>query len=85
MSDGIQINGTETNNYRQFHVLDEITNDSDSNNSQSSDSDIPDEEIDKLLEDALKNKKKRSAGEAGLGRCLFEIFLEAIELGLFYF
>lgn len=55
------------NSYRQFHVLDEVTNDSDSNNSQSSDSDIPDEEIDKLLEDALCNKKKRSAADAGLG------------------
>lgn len=52
---------------RKFHLLDEVeNNDSDSRNSASSDSDIPDEEIDKLLEDAL-NKKKRTAGEAGLG------------------
>lgn len=51
---------------RQFHVLDEVANDSDTNGSQSSDSDIPDEEIDKLLEDALK-KKKRNAEDAGLG------------------
>lgn len=58
---------------RQFHILDEIANDSESNHSQSSDSDIPDEEIDKLLEDALcsKNRKKRSADEAGLGELLF--------------
>lgn len=54
----------------QFHVLDEVTNDSDDNASVLSDSDIPDDEIDKLLEDAFKNDKKRSAGEAGLGNLL---------------
>lgn len=62
--------GNNANNFRQFHVLDEVAaNDSDSDNLQSSDSDIPDEEIDKLLEDALcnKNKRKRSADDADLG------------------
>lgn len=51
---------------RQFHVLDEITNASDSNDSASCDSDIPDDEVEKMLEEALI-KKKRNAEEAGLG------------------
>lgn len=63
--------GTSNNNHhRQFHVLDEVTQDSDSNQSQFCDSDVPDEEIDKLLEDALINtRKKRNADEADLGKC----------------
>lgn len=71
MSDEVRTNGLEpTNNhhYRQFHILDEVTNDSDSHNSDLSDSDIPDDEIEQLLEDALKSKKKRNADEAGLGK-----------------
>ncbi|KAJ3620467.1 hypothetical protein MTP99_004415 [Tenebrio molitor] len=48
---------------RKFHILDE-TEDSDSEKSMSYDSDIPDEEIDRMLEDALFNKRK--ASEAGL-------------------
>ncbi|EFA05197.1 microprocessor complex subunit DGCR8 [Tribolium castaneum] len=52
------------NDVRKFHILDE-TEDSDSEKSFSCDSDIPDEEIDKMLEDALKNNK-RKASEAGL-------------------
>lgn len=72
-------NGLESTNdanddyQHQFHILDEVTNDSDGNNSIYSDSDIPDDEIDKLLEDALKNKNKRNAEEAGLGKLLFII------------
>jgi hypothetical protein len=50
---------------RKFHILDE-TEDSDSEKSMSYDSDIPDEEIDRMLEDALFNKRK--ASEAGLGK-----------------
>ncbi|XP_044261314.1 microprocessor complex subunit DGCR8 [Tribolium madens] len=49
---------------RKFHILDE-TEDSDSEKSFSCDSDIPDEEIDKMLEDALASNK-RKASEAGL-------------------
>lgn len=65
---GLGANSTN-NDYRQFHILDEVTNESDSNNNSelSDDSDIPDDEIDQLLEDALKNTKKRTAEQAGLG------------------
>lgn len=56
-------NGIE--DVRKFHILDE-TEDSDSDKSLSYDSDIPDEEIDKMLEDALVNNK-RKASQAGLG------------------
>ncbi|KAJ3653070.1 hypothetical protein Zmor_018987 [Zophobas morio] len=45
---------------RKFHILDE-TEDSDSDKSMSYDSDIPDEEIDKMLEDALASKKRKAA------------------------
>ncbi|XP_045482061.1 microprocessor complex subunit DGCR8 [Harmonia axyridis] len=45
---------------RKFHVLDEIAH-SDSEKSNGYDSDVPDEEIEKMLEDALENKKKRKA------------------------
>ena len=51
---------------RKFHILDE-TEDSDSDKSMSYDSDIPDEEIDKMLEDALASKKRKAA-DADLGK-----------------
>lgn len=53
-------------NYRQFHVLDEVGNESDSRDSSLSDSDVPDEEVERMLEEALVNKK-RNAEQAGLG------------------
>ena len=52
---------------RQFHVLDEIENDSDSNDTEfTDDTDVPDEEVEKMLEEALAGKK-RSASDANLG------------------
>lgn len=59
-------NGSNGTDIRQFHVLDEIGNESESNGSESYDSDIPDDEVDRMLEEALI-KKKRNADEAGLG------------------
>lgn len=53
---------------RQFHVLDEIGNESESNGSESYDSDVPDDEVERMLEEAL-SKKKRNAAVAGLGNC----------------
>lgn len=55
------------NDPRAFHVLDELDNESDSDDSQYYDSDVPDEEVEKMLEEALA-KRKRKAGEAGLGK-----------------
>lgn len=57
-------NGRE--DVHKFHILDE-TEDSDTEKSFSCDSDIPDDEIDKMLEDALE-KRKRKADNAGLGK-----------------
>ncbi|KAK9753111.1 hypothetical protein QE152_g3582 [Popillia japonica] len=56
-------NSNNTNSIRRFHVLDEIENESDSDRSEYSDSDIPDEEVEQMLEEALI-KKKRTASEA---------------------
>lgn len=53
------------NDVRKFHVLDEVDNESDSLVTDS-DSDIPDDEVERMLEDAL-NDKKRTAEEAELG------------------
>lgn len=47
---------------RKFHVLDEVEH-SDSEKSDGYDSDIPDEEIEKMLEEAFENNKKRKADE----------------------
>lgn len=52
---------------RKFHILDETEDFSDSDKSLSYDSDIPDEEVDKMLEEALASKK-RKASAAGLGK-----------------
>lgn len=62
------------NDVHKFHILDE-TDDSDSEKSFSCDSDIPDDEIDRMLEDALE-KRKRKADDAGLGieNCLLLVF-----------
>ncbi|XP_065171582.1 microprocessor complex subunit DGCR8-like [Atheta coriaria] len=51
-------------NLNSFHVLDEIENESDNEDCDSSDMDVPDDEIEQMLEDALT--KKRKANEAGL-------------------
>lgn len=59
-------NSNNTNSIRRFHVLDEIENESDSDRSEYSDSDIPDEEVEQMLEEALI-KKKRTASEANSG------------------
>lgn len=56
-------NGNNANNIRRFHVLDEVENESESEHSEYSDSDIPDEEVERMLEEALI-KKKRTASEA---------------------
>lgn len=55
-------NGHEVN---KFHILDETEENEESDNSGDYDSDIPDDEIEKMLEEALE-KKKRKAAEAGL-------------------
>ncbi|XP_018572010.1 microprocessor complex subunit DGCR8 [Anoplophora glabripennis] len=55
-------NGHEVN---KFHILDETEENDESDNSGDYDSDIPDDEIQKMLEEALE-KKKRKASEAGL-------------------
>lgn len=55
--------------YRQFHVLDEIENDSDSKDSEGTDSDVPDEEVERMLEEALVNRK-RTSDQAELGSYL---------------
>ncbi|XP_044765017.1 microprocessor complex subunit DGCR8 [Coccinella septempunctata] len=47
---------------RKFHVLDEVAH-SDSEKSDCYDSDIPDEEIEKMLEEAFENNKKRKADQ----------------------
>lgn len=49
----------------KFHILDETEENEESDNSGDYDSDIPDDEIEKMLEEALE-KKKRKASEAGL-------------------
>lgn len=51
---------------RKFHVLDEVQNDSDSQESDS-DSDIPDDEVERMLDEAYIGRK-RSADDAGLGK-----------------
>lgn len=56
-------NGNSANSIRRFHVLDEVENESESEHSEYSDSDIPDEEVERMLEEALV-KKKRTASEA---------------------
>ncbi|XP_072385261.1 microprocessor complex subunit DGCR8 [Diabrotica undecimpunctata] len=58
----IQNGTTELN---KFHILDETEGNDDSENSADFDSDIPDDEIEKMLEEALE-KRKRKAAEAGL-------------------
>lgn len=59
-------NSTLRSDYRQFHVLDEVENESDSKDSYGTDSDVPDEEVERMLEEALINRK-RSADQAELG------------------
>ncbi|XP_056642351.1 microprocessor complex subunit DGCR8 [Diorhabda sublineata] len=54
-----------SNEFHKFHILDETGGNDDSDNSAEFDSDIPDEEIDKMLEEALENRK-RKASEAGI-------------------
>ncbi|KRT79665.1 hypothetical protein AMK59_8798, partial [Oryctes borbonicus] len=56
-------NSNNAHSIRRFHVLDEIENESESERSEYSDSDIPDEEVERMLEEALI-KKKRTASEA---------------------
>nr|AVK59430.1 Pasha-PA [Diabrotica virgifera] len=49
----------------KFHILDETEGNDDTDNSADFDSDIPDDEIEKMLEEALE-KRKRKAADAGL-------------------
>lgn len=49
----------------KFHILDETEEQYDSDESVDYDSDIPDEEIERMLEEALE-RKKRKAAEAGM-------------------
>ncbi|XP_050308140.1 microprocessor complex subunit DGCR8 [Anthonomus grandis grandis] len=48
-----------------YHILDELEEQDDSDESYEYDSDIPDEEVERMLEEALE-RKKRKADEAGL-------------------
>ncbi|KAG5896013.1 hypothetical protein JTB14_007578 [Gonioctena quinquepunctata] len=57
-------NGTN-DTINRFHILDETAENEESDHSVEFDSDVPDEEIEKMLEDAL-DRKKRKATEAGL-------------------
>ncbi|CAH1153607.1 unnamed protein product [Phaedon cochleariae] len=54
-----------TNDVDSFHILDETDENEESDNAVDYDSDIPDDEIEKMLEEALE-RKKRKASEAGL-------------------
>ncbi|CAG9861561.1 unnamed protein product [Phyllotreta striolata] len=54
-----------TNEFNKFHILDETEGNDESDNSVDYDSDVPDDEIDRMLEEALA-RKKRKADEAGL-------------------
>lgn len=59
-------NGSNDNEINRFHILDETEGNDDSDNSVDDfDSDVPDDEIDRMLEEAL-DRKKRKASEAGL-------------------
>lgn len=53
------------NDIHKFHILDETGEHEDSDNSTEYDSDVPDDEIEKMLEEALESKK-RNAAQAGL-------------------
>ncbi|XP_017785078.1 PREDICTED: microprocessor complex subunit DGCR8 [Nicrophorus vespilloides] len=44
---------------REFHVLDEVEHDSESDGEYSSDTDVPDDEIEQMLEDAFKDGKRK--------------------------
>lgn len=57
--------GNSSNEINRFHILDETEENGDSDNSFEFDSDVPDDEIEKMLEEALESKK-RTAAEAGL-------------------
>ncbi|KAK5648513.1 hypothetical protein RI129_003405 [Pyrocoelia pectoralis] len=52
----------DDNDIRKFHVLDEIENNSDSQTSES-DSDLPDDEVNKMLDAAFNESKKRKIEE----------------------
>lgn len=56
--------GNVPNNIHKFHILDETEEHEDSDNFTEYDSDVPDDEIEKMLEEALESKK-RTASEAG--------------------
>ncbi|CAH0549289.1 unnamed protein product [Brassicogethes aeneus] len=56
---------SKTEDVRKFHVLDELEDEESEHSEYSYDSDVPDDEIEKMLEDAFENKK-RKATEAGL-------------------
>lgn len=51
----------------KFHVLDEVQDESESAAS-SSDSDIPDDEIERMLEDEYVRSKKRKVADTSLGK-----------------
>lgn len=67
-------NSNNDEDVRKFHILDETDDDGDdSDRSYTDDSDIPDDEIEKMLEEALENKRKRRASNANLGKHEFII------------
>lgn len=69
-------NGNNDEDVRKFHILDETDDDGDdSDRSFTDDSDIPDDEIEKMLEEALDKKRKRSASGAGLGESKSAFFI----------
>ncbi|XP_022901035.2 microprocessor complex subunit DGCR8 [Onthophagus taurus] len=45
---------------RKFHVLDEIENESDDRESEDTDTDVPEEEIEQMLDEALRGKKRKA-------------------------
>lgn len=59
----------------KFHILDETEEKYDSDGSVEYDSDVPDEEVEKMLEEALE-RKKRKAAEAGLDSESIEVPFE---------
>lgn len=72
-------NNYEQMNTRRFHVLDEIENDSESQGSESYDSDLPDDEVEKMLEEAMVTKK-RTADQAGLGNGYFPFCCKLVQV-----
>lgn len=63
---------SQNEDIRKFHVLDEL-NEDDQSSHYSSDSDVPDDEVERMLEEAFQ-RKKRKADDAGLGMdCYYDL------------